>query len=149
MHIWVDADACPRPVKEILYRAAVRKQIPLTLVSNLYLRTPKSPFIKTVQVAGGFDVADEHIIQMIKPGDLVITADIPLAASAIEGGAAALNPRGKLYTKDNIAEALTMRNLKDELRSAGVETGGPSAFKAADRQAFANQLERMLSALNK
>jgi uncharacterized protein YaiI (UPF0178 family) len=145
MYIWVDADACPRPIKEILYRAAIRTHLPLTLVSNLSLRTPKSEYIKTVQVPGGFDVADEHIIEMIKAGDLVITADIPLAAAVVEAGAVALNPRGKLYTKENIGEALTMRNVKDELRNAGIETGGPSAFKPADREAFANQLDRLLS----
>jgi len=147
MHIWVDADACPGVIKEIIFRAAERKQIQTTLVANQMLRTPPSRFIRAIQVAHGFDVADAHIVDQVTAGDLVITADIPLAALVIERGADALNPRGELYTSATIRERLTMRNFMDELRSAGVETGGPAAFNQADRQAFANQLDRLLARL--
>ena len=145
MHIWVDADACPNVIKEILFRAAERVQIPLTLVANKPIRTPPSRYIKSVQVAGGFDVADNHIVQQIQHGDLVITADIPLAAEVIEKEAHALNPRGTFYTRDNIKERLTMRDLMDELRGSGITTGGPKALSQSDRQAFANQLDRFLT----
>lgn len=145
MHIWVDADACPGVIKEILYRAAERRQIPTTLVANQMLRTPPSKFIRAIQVANGFDVADAHIVDQVTTGDLVVTADIPLAALVIEKGAHALNPRGEMYTTATIRERLTMRNFMDELRSAGIETGGPNAFSQADRQAFANQLDRFLA----
>jgi len=145
MHIWVDADACPNVIKEILFRAAERVQLPLTLVANKPLRTPPSSFIKSVQVADGFDVADDHIVQQIQSGDLVITADIPLAAEVIEKGAHALNPRGSFYTRDNIKERLTMRDFMDELRGSGIMTGGPKALNQSDRQAFANQLDRFLT----
>ncbi len=145
MQIWVDADACPRPVKEIIFRVAKRREILTTLVANLPLRVPKSPYIKTILVPGGFDIADEKIEALSAASDLIITADIPLAAKIIAKGAAALNPRGKLYTKDNINEALTMRNLKDELRGSGIETGGPPGFNKKDREIFANQLDRFLS----
>ena len=145
MHIWVDADACPNLIKEILFRAAERVQVPLTLVANQYLRTPPSQLIRAVQVPAGFDVADNHIVQQAQPEDLVITADIPLAAEIVEKGALALNPRGELYTRENIQQRLTMRNFMDELRSSGVDTGGPSAMNAQDRQAFANQLDRILA----
>jgi len=145
MHIWVDADACPNVIKEILFRAAERVEAPLTLVANKPLRTPPSRFIKSVQVAGGFDVADDHIVQQIQSGDLVITADIPLAAEVIEKGAHALNPRGTFYTKENIKERLTMRDFMDELRGSGIMTGGPKALNQSDRQAFANQLDRFLT----
>lgn len=147
MHIWVDADACPGVIKEIIFRAAERKQIQTTLVANQMLRTPPSRFIRAIQVAHGFDVADAHIVDQVTGGDLVITADIPLAALVIERGADALNPRGELYTSATIRERLTMRNFMEELRSAGVETGGPAAFNQADRQAFANQLDRLLARL--
>ena len=145
MHIWVDADACPAVIKEILFRAAVRAQVKLTLVANQPLRTPPSPFIKTMQVAAGFDVADDRIVESVQPGDLVVTADIPLAAGAIDKGAIALNPRGTLYTTENVRETLSMRNFMAELRGSGVDTGGPSGFTQADRQAFANQLDRLLA----
>ena len=145
MHIWVDADACPNVIKEILFRAAERVQIPLTLVANKPLRTPPSRYIKSVQVAGGFDVADNHIVQQIQSGDLVITADIPLAAEVIEKDAHALNPRGTFYTRENIKERLTMRDFMDELRGSGIHTGGPKALSQSDRQAFANQLDRFLT----
>lgn len=147
MHIWVDADACPSVIKEIIFRAAERKQIQTTLVANQMLRTPPSRFIRAIQVAHGFDVADAHIVDQVAAGDLVVTADIPLAALVIERGADALNPRGELYTTATIRERLTMRNFMEELRSAGVETGGPAAFNQADRQAFANQLDRLLARL--
>ncbi len=144
MQIWVDADACPAVIKEILYRAADRAKIALTLVANAPLRTPPSPFIRSMQVPAGFDVADNRIVELAAAGDLVITADIPLAAGAIDKGAFALNPRGQMYTQDNIREALSLRNFMSELRSSGVETGGPSSFSHSDRQAFANQLDRFL-----
>jgi len=143
--IWVDADACPAVIKDILYRAAERMQIPLTLVANQFLRTPPSAWIRAVQVPGGFDVADAEIVARVQPGDLVITADIPLAAAVIGKHARALDPRGELYTRDTIHERLSMRNFMDELRGAGVETGGPAGFSQGDRQAFANQLDRFLA----
>lgn len=142
--IWVDADACPKVIKEILYRAADRVKVQLTLVANQFLEVPGSRYIRSVQVSAGFDVADNYIVQQVKKGDLVITADIPLAAEVVAKGSLALNPRGELYTQENINEYLDMRNFMDTLRSSGVETGGPSAFSQADRQAFANQLDRLL-----
>jgi uncharacterized protein YaiI (UPF0178 family) len=145
MQIWVDADSCPVVIKEIIFRAAERLQISTTLVANQMLRTPPSRFIRAIQVPSGFDVADAHIVEQLAAGDLVITADIPLASLVIERGAYALNPRGELYTTANIQEILTMRNFMDELRGAGVETGGPAAFSLADRQSFANQLDRFLA----
>jgi len=145
VHIWVDADACPFAIKEILFRAAERTQIPLTLVANQPLRTPRSRFVRAIQVPRGFDMADSRIANEVRPGDLVITADIPLAADVIDRGGHAVNPRGELYTQDNIRERLAMRNLMDGLRSAGVDTGGPPPLSQADRQAFANQLDRLLA----
>lgn len=144
MQIWVDADACPKVIKEILFRAAERMRIHVTLISNQYLRLPRSDYFHSVQVAGGFDVADDYIIQQVQPGDLVVTADIPLAAAVVEKGGLALNPRGTLYTNENIQEILTLRNMMDELRTSGVDTGGPSTFNHRDRQAFANQLDQIL-----
>ncbi len=144
MQIWVDADACPTVIKAILYRAAERVQVPMTLVANQALRVPASRCIKSVQVASGFDVADSHIVQHMQSGDLVITADIPLASEAIAKGGHALNPRGMFYTADNIKERLVMRDLMDQLRGSGIQSGGPSALSQADRQAFANQLDRFL-----
>lgn len=145
MHIWVDADACPIVIKEILYRAAERLQVALTLVANQSLRTSPPPYIDSVQVGAGFDVADDWIVQHTRPGDLVITADIPLAAQVLERGGHALNPRGELYTTDTIRERLSLRNFLDELRGSGVMTGGPPALNQNDRQAFANQLDRFLT----
>ncbi len=145
MHIWVDADACPVVIKEILYRVAERTKLPLTLVANQWLKTPPYPTIRAIQVPKGFDVADNYIVDQAVAGDLVITADIPLAAGAIEKGALALNPRGELYTKENIKQTLDMRNFMETLRNSGVETGGPPAFNQADRQNFANQLDRLLA----
>lgn len=145
MQIWVDADACPRGIKEILFRAADRKKVRLTLVANQSLRTPPSPFIKSMVVGAGFDVADDKIVELLNPGDLVITSDIPLAAAAIQKQGHALNPRGELYTEDNIKERLAIRNMLDELRGCGVETGGPAAFSQADKQSFANKLDSFLA----
>ena len=145
MRIWVDADACPGVIKDILYRAAERAELHLILVANQVLRTPASPWIRVVQVGRGFDVADNHIANAVESGDLVITADIPLAAGVVEKGASALNPRGELYSRENVRELLDMRNFMDTLRASGVETGGPSAFSQNDRQAFANQLDRFLA----
>jgi len=142
--IWVDADACPGPIKEILFRAAERAPVMVTLVANQMLRTPSTRWVRAIQVAGGFDVADNEIVQRLAAGDLVVTQDIPLAAQAIDKGALALHPRGELYTRETIAQRLSMRNFMDELRGAGVDTGGPAAFHARDRQAFANQLDRWL-----
>ena len=145
MRIWVDADACPNPVKEILFRAAGRVGVSLILVANKPLQTPRSLYINTVQIAAGFDVADDQIAGELQPGDLVVTADIPLAAAVLEKGGHALDPRGALYTNDNIQARLTMRRFMDELRSSGVETGGPPPFNHGDRQAFANQLDSFLT----
>ncbi|MCF8178835.1 MAG: YaiI/YqxD family protein [Sulfuritalea sp.] len=145
MQIWVDADACPGVIKEILYRAANRHALPLILVANQWLRVPPSPLIRAVQVAQGFDVADSHIVEQVVAGDLVITADIPLAALVIDKQAFALNPRGELYSAENIRQLLDMRNFMDSLRSSGVDTGGPPAFSQSDRQNFANQLDRFIA----
>ncbi len=145
MQIWVDADACPRVIKDILFRASERLRVPLTLVANKTLRTPQSPHIQVIRVAAGLDVADQEIVRLLQPGDLVVTADIPLAAAVIEKGGHALDPRGDFFSEDNIGERLMLRNFMDELRSGGVETGGPSSFGRADRSAFANQLDRFLA----
>ena len=145
MRIWVDSDACPNVIKDILFRAADRAHITLTLVANQPVRIPPSPYIKALQVPAGFDVADDRIVELTEAGDLVITADIPLAAGVIEKGGHALDPRGETYTKDNIKERLAVRKLMDELRNGGVDTGGPAIFSNSDRQAFANKLDRFLS----
>ncbi len=145
--IWVDADACPNVIKDVLFRAADRTQTSLVLVANQPVRTPPSPYIKALQVPAGFDVADNKIAQAAQPGDLVVTADIPLAAMVVEKGGYALNSRGELYTRDNVQERLTMRNFMGELRNSGVSTGGPPTLSLRDRQAFANQLDRFLSQL--
>ena len=145
MHIWVDADACPVVIKDILFRAAQRWQVPVTLVANQPLSTPPSPLIRAVQVPRGFDVADAHIVERAAPGDLVITADIPLAAEGLEKGAMALNPRGERYSPETIRERLAVRDMMEELRASGVDTGGPPSFSQADRKAFANQLDTLLA----
>ncbi|AYH43202.1 YaiI/YqxD family protein [Azoarcus sp. DN11] len=145
MQMWVDADACPKAIKEILYRAAERCGIVLTLVANQPLSVPRSPWIKTLQVPPGFDVADNEIVRRLLAGDLVVTADIPLAAGVIAKGAHALNPRGELYSAENIRELLSLRDFMDTLRSTGVQTGGPSALSQGDRQAFANRLDQFLA----
>ena len=146
MKIWVDADACPVVVKEILYRAAERTGVELTLVANQALSTPSSTNINSVQVQQGFDVADDEIVKRSEPGDLVITSDIPLAAEVIEKGGHALSPRGEMHTKENIGARLNMRDFLDTMRSSGVEmSGGPAAFSQRDKQEFANQLDRFLT----
>ena len=145
MEIWVDADACPAVIKDILYRVAERTQIQVTLVANQLLRVPGSKFIRSVQVPSGADVADAEIVARMDAGDLVVTGDIPLAAQVLEKGGYALNPRGDFYTKDTIAQQLTMRAFMEELRSGGVDTGGPAAFSQSDRQQFANALDRHLA----
>jgi hypothetical protein len=145
VRIWVDADACPQVVKEILFRAADRAQVLTTLVANATLRTPPSAFIRSVRVGKGFDVADHWIVQQMQSGDLVITADIPLAAAVIARGAHALDPRGELYSEDNVQERLAVRNLLQELRSTGEILGGPAPFGQSDRQRFANHLDRFLT----
>ncbi|MES2115590.1 MAG: YaiI/YqxD family protein [Pseudomonadota bacterium] len=147
MQIWVDADACPAVIKEILYRVADRVQLQVTLVANQLLRVPPSRFIRAVQVPSGADVADQEIVRRLAPGDLVITGDIPLASDVLDKGGYALNPRGEFYTHDNIRQMLTMRAFLDELRGSGVDTGGPAAFSQADRQNFANSLDRHLQRL--
>lgn len=145
MNIWVDADACPTVIKEILYRAAERKQIKLTLVANQPLRTPSSKWISTLQVSSGFDVADNEIVARCEAGDIVITADIPLAAEVIAKGGEALSPRGERFTKNNIGARLNMRDFMDTLRSSGEHTGGPPPLHQRDRMEFANQLDRLLA----
>ena len=145
MQIWVDADACPNVIKEILFRAAERVAVQVTLVANQAIQVPRSRHIRSIQVASGFDVADNYIVQQAQAGDLVITADIPLASEAIDNGCLALNPRGDLYTTENIRQRLNMRDFMDTMRSSGVDTGGPPAFSKADRMAFANQLDRLLA----
>lgn len=146
MHIWVDADACPAVIRDILYRAAQRWQRHLTLVANQMLRTPPSPWVRAVQVPGGFDVADDYIVQHLKPGDLVITDDIPLAAQVLDRGGVALSPRGERYTDDTIRERLSIRDMMEELRNAGIDTGGPAALSQSDRRTFANALDRLMLA---
>lgn len=145
MTILVDADACPNAIKEILFRAADRARLPLLLVANQWLRTPPSPYIRAIQVPSGLDVADSEIVQRCETGDLVVTADIPLAARVLEKGAAVIEPRGERYTAETIGQRLSMRNFMDELRGAGVATGGPPPLGPRERQAFANQLDRWLA----
>lgn len=145
MKIWIDADACPKVIKEILYRAANRTKINLILVANQVLSIPPSPYIKKIQVSAGFDVADNYIANHLEPGDLVITADIPLANSVIEKEGTAINPRGELYTKSNIKERLSIRNLSEQLRSNGIISGGPAGLNKKDVQAFANSLDKFLT----
>ena len=147
MQIWVDADACPKVIKDILFRAADRKRIQCVLVANQYMAVAKSQFVRFVKVDGGFDVADNYIAQHVQQGDLVITADIPLAAAVVEKGATALNPRGQLYTENNIRQRLAMRNFMEEMRSAGQITGGPPVLGQTERREFANNLDRILAKL--
>lgn len=145
MKIWVDADACPRAIKDILFRAADRLGVALILVANQPLSAPRSPHIRSVQVSAGFDEADRYIADQSGPGDLVITADIPLAAEVVEKDCLALSPRGALFTPENIRERLNLRDFMDTLRGSGVDTGGPPPLGQADRMAFANQLDRLLA----
>jgi uncharacterized protein YaiI (UPF0178 family) len=144
MPIWVDADACPKVIKEVLYRAAEREQMMVTLVANQGLSVPPSRFVRTLRVPAGFDVADNEIVRRAEAGDLVITADIPLAAEVMEKGAIALNPRGERYSEATIRERLTMRDFMDTMRASGVQTGGPPALNQRDRQQFANELDKWL-----
>ncbi|MCW1971318.1 UNVERIFIED_ORG: hypothetical protein FHW05_000132 [Pantoea agglomerans] len=144
MSIWVDADACPNVIKDVLYRAADRTQTMVTFVANQFLRVPPSPWLRTLQVPAGFDVADNEIVKRVQAGDLVITADIPLAAEVIEKGASALNPRGERYSPATIRERLTMRDFMDTMRASGVQTGGPAGMSPRDRQQFANELDSWL-----
>ncbi len=145
MKIWVDADACPAVIKEVLFRAAERTGVQVTLVANHAMRVPPSRFIRFLQVASGFDVADNEIVKRLSPGDLVVTGDIPLAAEVIERGGQALNPRGELYSADTIRSRLNMRDFMETLRASGVDTGGPAALSQRERQAFANHLDRLLA----
>ncbi|MGH1403997.1 MAG: YaiI/YqxD family protein [Alphaproteobacteria bacterium] len=145
MKIWVDGDACPKGIKEILYRVATRTKIAIIFVANQYLNLPQSEYIEMVQVGEGADVADDKIVELCGAEDIVITADIPLAARVVGKGALALDPRGTLYDRNNIGQILSMRDFMDELRGSGVETGGPSSFGAKERQNFANQLDRLLA----
>lgn len=145
MKIWVDADACPVVIKDILFRAANRTGVPLTLVANQPIPVPRTPNIHSLQVPSGFDVADDEIVKRVACGDLVVTSDIPLAAEVIEKGAKALSPRGELFSTENIRARLNMRDFLDTMRSSGIHTGGPSALNQSDRQAFANHLDRLLA----
>ena len=145
MQIWVDADACPNVIKEILFRVAERARIMVTLVANQPVPVPRMQYVRAVQVAQGFDIADNEIVRRCEPGDLVVTADIPLAAEVIAKGATALNPRGELYTKENVKARLNMRDFMDTMRSSGIHTGGPPALNQRDRQAFANALDRFIA----
>ncbi|SCU93213.1 conserved hypothetical protein [Cupriavidus necator] len=145
MQVLVDADACPVVVKEMLYRAAQRVEVCVTLVANQYMRTPPSRFIKALQVPAGFDVADDRIVELVSSGDLVITADIVLAAAALDKGAYVLDPRGSWFSRENIQERVTMREVMEQLRSSGVDTGGPAAYAQQDSKAFAGQLDRFLA----
>ena len=149
MQVWVDADACPAEIKDLLFRAAKPTQIKVTLVANQPMRTPRSEFIDSLLVPAGLNVADQRIVELTEEGDLVVTADIPLAAQVVEKGGQALNPRGALYTAENIGQRLAVRDLMDDLRGEGQITGGPANFNAKDRQAFANQLDRWLTAARK
>ncbi|WP_126456745.1 YaiI/YqxD family protein [Sulfuriflexus mobilis] len=144
MQIWVDADACPKVIKEILFRAARRTGVRLTLVANHALQTPVDKNITSIQVVSGFDVADDEIVQRCASGDLIITADIPLASEVIDKGAHALNPRGEFYDKENIRQRLNMRDFMDTMRASGVQEGGPPVLNQRDRQAFANELDKFL-----
>lgn len=143
--IWVDADACPRVIKDMLYRVAERAGIEVVLVANQALSTPGSRYIRSVQVSGGFDVADNYIVAQANPGDLVITADIPLAAELVEKGAGVLSPRGERYTTENIRQKLNMRDFMETMRASGEQTGGPPPLGQADRKAFADQLDRLVA----
>jgi uncharacterized protein YaiI (UPF0178 family) len=145
MKIWIDADGCPGVIKQLIFRASERLNIPVCLVANRVLRVPSSPLITTVHVAQGFDKADSYIVQEVAPDDLVITADLPLAADIVAQGAMAINPRGEVYTEENIGERLAVRNLMQELRSSGLIRGGPAQLGAADRQKFAAALDKLLT----
>ncbi len=149
MTIWIDADACPIPAKEILFKAAQRTKTPLVLIANQYIKIPPSPFISMVQVQSGFDVADDEIVKRCQQNDLVITSDIPLAAEIIDKGALALNPRGELYTSQNIKQILNMRDFMDTMRASGVNSSGQAKYGDKDKQSFANQLDQWLAKSSK
>jgi uncharacterized protein YaiI (UPF0178 family) len=144
MNIWVDADACPAAIKEILFRAAEREKVLVTFVANQFVKTPPSNYLNTIRVKPGFDVADNEIVKRMQPGDLVITSDIPLADEVITNSGHALSPRGELYTSENIKQRLNMRDFMDTLRSSGIQSGGPPPLSSSDRQKFANHLDRLL-----
>ncbi len=146
MRIWVDADACPRPIREILFRAAERATVQIVFVANRLVQIPRSAYISALRVAFGQDVADNEIVRRLAPGDLVVTADIPLAAAVLDRGGHALDPRGEPYSSESIGARLSVRTFMDDLRSTGVETGGPATFRQSDRQAFANRLDAWLTA---
>jgi uncharacterized protein YaiI (UPF0178 family) len=145
MQIWIDADACPKPVKEIVFRAAARTSTQVTLVANQPLSVPPSPLIRAIQVSSGFDVADNYIVETAVSGDLLVTADIPLAAEAVAKGLIVVNPRGEEYTRENVRQRLNMRDFMETLRSSGINSGGPAPYSQQDRQAFANSLDRLLA----
>ena len=149
MKIWVDADACPVVIKEILFKAAIRTKTSLTMVANQYIRTPASPYLNSLQVQPGFDVADNEIVKLCNEGDLVITSDIPLADEVITKGSFALSPRGELFTSENIKPRLNIRDFMDTMRSSGVNSGGPPPLSHSDRQTFANHLDRLLTHYSK
>jgi uncharacterized protein YaiI (UPF0178 family) len=146
VQIWIDADGCPKAAKEIVFRTSARLQLPVCLVANRALAVPPSPLITLVQVRSGSDVADSYIVQHVSAGDIVITADIPLAAQVVAQGAVALDPRGDLYTADTVGERLAVRNLMEELRWAGMASGGPAAYSSVDQRRFAAALNRLVTA---
>jgi len=149
MTIWIDSDACPKPIKEIVYRASHRLQLPVILVANNYMSVPPGTLVRSIQVDQGADVADQYIVDHCGPKDIVITQDIPLAAKIVEKGTYAINPRGELYTEDNISERLAMRDLMKELRDSGTVTGGPAPFNQKDVESFANSLNKILTKILK
>ena len=149
MQIWIDADACPNPIKDILYRAANRKKILITFVANQWLNVPTSPFIKMRQVEKGYDIADNEIVNCVQVDDLVITADIPLAADVLNKQAHVLTPRGQRYTLDTIKERLTLRDFMETMRASGIQSGGPAPLSPKDRELFANQLDKLITQLHK
>ncbi len=145
MKIWIDGDACPVVIKEILFRAADKREVETILVANQYVRTPPSKFIRSMQVASGFDAAENEIVELLHAGDLVITSDIPLAADVLAKDGHALSPRGSMHTEENIRQRLTMRDFNETLRASGINSGGPAALNQTDRQEFANQLDRFIT----
>lgn len=145
LKIWIDADACPKAIKEIVFKASYRLNIPVSLVANSYMTIPRGPLFTFIKVAKGTDIADLHIVDNVGASDLVITADIPLAALVVEKGATAINPRGELYTEENVRERLSVRDFMQNLRDSGVETGGPAPFGPKDKERFANSINRILT----
>lgn len=147
MKVWIDADACPRAVKEIIFKASFKRELHVILVANSFMSIPHSPHIRFIQVEAGDDMADSYIVEHVEEGDLVITADIPLAAFIVEKKAIGINPRGELYTEENVKERLSMRNFMSELREAGMDTGGPAPFGVKDRESFANSFSKIIQNL--